>query len=174
MCNYPELAPWNCQHGDCERLVNHLCQAAWEQQEEHPDIVECYCCQHHPQYKYQHSLEMSGVMKKSMSSTSGCKTSVDTNATVGERENNHIESVLDKDKELLRDEPSSTTKSTKETTASHFNQSQQNIVVDGKLYRCNKVRVVGEKIKWCTLSICSVEWLWINPMGQHGSHTMKS
>jgi hypothetical protein len=70
-----------------------------------------------------------------------------TNATVGEKENNHIESVLDGDKELLRDDPTSTTKSTKETTVSHLNQSRQNIVVDGKLYRCNKVRVIGEKNK---------------------------
>jgi hypothetical protein len=33
----------------------------------------------------------------------------------------------------------------KETTVCHLNESSQNIVVDGKLYRCNKVRVVGEK-----------------------------
>jgi hypothetical protein len=32
-----------------------------------------------------------------------------------------------------------------ETTVSHLNKSKQNIFVDGKLYRCNKVRVVGEK-----------------------------
>ncbi len=47
----------------------------------------------------------------------------------------------------MRDEPSSTTKSTKEITVSHLNLSRQNIVVDGKLYRCNKVRVIGEKNK---------------------------
>ena len=35
----------------------------------------------------------------------------------------------------------------KETTVSHLKQSRQNTVVDGKLYRCNKVRVVGEKNK---------------------------
>jgi hypothetical protein len=47
--------------------------------------------------------------------------------------------------ELLRDVSSSATNSTKETTVSHcLNESRQNIVVDGKLYRCNKVRVVGE------------------------------
>ncbi len=40
---------------------------------------------------------------------------------------------------------SSATNSTRETTVSHLNQSRKNIVVDGKLYRCNKVRVVGEK-----------------------------
>jgi hypothetical protein len=33
----------------------------------------------------------------------------------------------------------------KESTVSHLNKSRQNIVVDGKLYRCNKVRVVGKK-----------------------------
>jgi hypothetical protein len=33
----------------------------------------------------------------------------------------------------------------KETAVSHLNKSKQNIVVDGKLYRCNKDRVVGEK-----------------------------
>ncbi len=33
----------------------------------------------------------------------------------------------------------------KKTTVSHLNKSRQNIVVDGKLYRCNKVRVIGEK-----------------------------
>jgi hypothetical protein len=33
----------------------------------------------------------------------------------------------------------------KETTVSHLNKSQQKIGVDGKLYRCNKVKVVGEK-----------------------------
>jgi hypothetical protein len=47
--------------------------------------------------------------------------------------------------ELLRDVSSSTTNSMKETTVCHLNKSRQNIVVDGKLYRCNKVRVVGEK-----------------------------
>jgi hypothetical protein len=42
-----------------------------------------------------------------LSSNSGCKISVDTNATVGEKDNNVIESVQDVDKELLRDEQSS-------------------------------------------------------------------
>jgi hypothetical protein len=40
---------------------------------------------------------------------------------------------------------SSATNSMKKTTVSHLNKSRQNIVVDGKLYRCNKVRVIGEK-----------------------------
>jgi hypothetical protein len=93
---------------------------------------------------YQNIIDRSGVTKKSLSSNPGCKTSVDTNATIGEKDNNVIESVQD-GKELLRDEPSSATKSAKETTVSHLKQSRQNIVVDGKLYRCNKVRVVGEK-----------------------------
>jgi hypothetical protein len=69
--------------------------------------------------------------------------SVDTNATIGEKDNNVIESVQDGVNELLRDASSSVTNSTKEITVSHLNQSRQNIVVDGKLYRCNKFRVVG-------------------------------
>jgi hypothetical protein len=73
--------------------------------------------------------------------------SVDTDATVGEKDINVIESVQDGNKKLFKDEPSSATKSTKETTVSHLNQSRQNIGVDGKLYRCNKVRVIGEKNK---------------------------
>jgi hypothetical protein len=71
--------------------------------------------------------------------------SADTNATTGELDNNVIESVLDGKNELLRDVSSSTTNSMKEATVSHLNKSRQNIVVDGKLYRCNKVRVIGEK-----------------------------
>jgi hypothetical protein len=71
--------------------------------------------------------------------------SVDTNATTGELDNNVIKSVLDGKNKLLRDVLSSTTNSMNETTDSHLNKSRQNIVVDGKLYRCNKVRVVGEK-----------------------------
>jgi hypothetical protein len=47
--------------------------------------------------------------------------------------------------ELLRDMSLSTRNSMKETTVCHLNKSRQNIVVDGKLYRCNKVRVIGEK-----------------------------
>jgi hypothetical protein len=39
----------------------------------------------------------------------------------------------------------SATNSMKETTVSHLNESRQNVVVDGKLYRCIKVMVVGEK-----------------------------
>jgi hypothetical protein len=73
--------------------------------------------------------------------------SVDTDATVGEKNNNVIESVQDGVHELLRDEPSFATKSMKEMTVSHLNLSRQNIVVDGKLYRCNKVRIIGEKNK---------------------------
>jgi hypothetical protein len=30
-------------------------------------------------------------------------------------------------------------------TVSHLNESRQNIVVDGKMYRCNKVKIFGEK-----------------------------
>ena len=35
--------------------------------------------------------------------------------------------------------------SSSNTNISHLNESRQNVVVDGKLYRCNKVRVIGEK-----------------------------
>jgi hypothetical protein len=76
--------------------------------------------------------------------------SVDTNATIGEKDNNVIESVQDEKNELLRDVSSSATNSMKETTVSYLNESRQNIVVDGKLYRCNKVRVIGEKKMLCT------------------------
>jgi hypothetical protein len=131
VCIYPELVLQNCQHGDCNLLLHHLCQAAWEQKEGHPDTVARYCCLHRPQNKYQNSLEMSKVTKKALSGNSGHETSVDTYATVGRKHNNVIESVLDGDEELLRDESLSATKSTKETTFAHLNQSRQNIVVDG-------------------------------------------
>jgi hypothetical protein len=70
---------------------------------------------------------------------------VDTDATIAEHHNNVIESVHDGNNELLRDVSSSATFSTKEMTVSHLNESRQNIVVDGKMYRCNKVKVLGEK-----------------------------
>jgi hypothetical protein len=145
ICNFPELAPQKCQHHDCDFCVHHLCQAAWEQREGHPDTVACYCCLHHPQHKYQNIIDRSGVSKKSLSSYSGSVISVDTNATIAEKDKNVIESVQDGKNELLRDVSSSATNSMKETTVSHLNESRQNIVVDGKLYRCNKVRVIGEK-----------------------------
>jgi hypothetical protein len=126
-------------------FVHHLCQAAWEQRERHPDTVACYCCLHHPQYKYQNVIDRSGVLKKSLSSNSGHKMSVVPDATIAEKDNNVIESVQDGKIELLRDVSSSATNSMKETTICHLNKSRQNIVVDGKLYRCNKVRVIGEK-----------------------------
>jgi hypothetical protein len=147
MCNYPELAPQKCQHPDCNFLVHHLCQVALEQKEGHPDTVAHYCCLHHPQYKYQNIIGWSRVMKKSLSINFSCKATVNTNATVGEKDNNIIESVQDGDKELLRDELSSATKRLKETTVSNLNQSRQNIVVDEKLCRCNKSRVIDDKNK---------------------------
>ncbi len=145
VCNFPEVAPQKCQHFDCVFLVHHLCQAAWEQREGHPGTITRYCCLHHPQYKYQNIIDRSGVLKKSLSSNSGCKKSVDTNATIAEKDNNVIESLQDGNNELLRDVSSSATNSTKKTTVCHLNKSRQNIVVDGKLYRCNKVRVFGEE-----------------------------
>jgi hypothetical protein len=71
--------------------------------------------------------------------------SVVPDATIAEKDNNIIESVQDGKIELLRDVSLSTTNSMKETTFCHLNESIQNIVVDEKLYRCNKGRVVGEK-----------------------------
>ncbi len=35
ICKYPQLPPMKCQHTDCELLVHHICQAAWEQREGH-------------------------------------------------------------------------------------------------------------------------------------------
>ncbi len=145
ICSFPELAPQKCQHTDCDFLVHHLCQAVWRQREGHPDTVARYCCLHHPQYKYQNVIDRSGVSKKSVSSNSGCKMSVDTNATIAEIDNNVIESVQDGKIELSRDVSLSATNSMKYTTVCYLNKSRQNIVVDGKLYRCNKVRVIGEK-----------------------------
>jgi hypothetical protein len=146
ICNFPELAPQKCQHTDCDFLVHHICQAAWEQREGHPDTVARYCCLHHPQYKYQNVIDRSGILKKSLSSNSSCEISVDTNANIAEIVNNVIESVQDEKVELLRDVPSSATNSMKESTVCHLNESRQNIVVDGKLYRCNKIRIIGEII----------------------------
>ncbi len=80
-----------------------------------------------------------------MSSNSGCKTSVYTNATIAGKDKNVIDSVQDRKIELLRDVSSSATNSMKETTACHLNEVRQNIVVDGKLHGCNKVRVIGKK-----------------------------
>jgi hypothetical protein len=64
---------------------------------------------------------------------------------IAEIDNNAIESVQDRKIELLRGVSLSATNSMRETTVCHLNKSRQNIIVDGKLYRCNKVRVVGEK-----------------------------
>ncbi len=88
VCNFPELPLQKCQHTDCDFLVHPLCQAAWEQKEEHPDTVALYCCLHHPQYKYQNVIDRSGVSKKSLFSNSGHEMSVDTNATIAEKDNN--------------------------------------------------------------------------------------
>jgi hypothetical protein len=96
--------------------------------------------------------------------------SVDNNATTGELDKSVIESVLDGKNELLRDVSSSTTNSMKEISVSHLNKSRQNIVVDGKLYRWNKVRVVGEKnnvvyVKYlqCGMALDEANWLKWKP-----------
>jgi hypothetical protein len=39
VCNFPQLPPQKCQHTDCDFLIHHLCQAAWEQRERHPDTL---------------------------------------------------------------------------------------------------------------------------------------
>ncbi len=122
-CDFPQLAPLECQHTDCGFLVHHLCQFAWEQREGHPDTVARYCCLHHPQYKYQQVMDRSGLSKKSSSSNSGPELSVDTNATIAEHHNNGTESVHDGNNKLLRDASSSATLSMKETTVSHLNES---------------------------------------------------
>jgi hypothetical protein len=70
-------------------------------------------------------IDRSGVLKKSLSSNSSCKMSVDTNATIGEKDDNVIESVQDGVNELLRDVSSSAINSMKETTVSHLNKSRQ-------------------------------------------------
>ncbi len=90
-------------------------------------------------------IDRSGVSKKSSSSNSGQELSVDTDATIAKHHTNIIESVHDGNNELLSNVSSSATFSTRETTASHLNESRQNIVVDGKMYRCNNVKVFGEK-----------------------------
>jgi hypothetical protein len=123
ICNFAELAPQKCQHTDCDFLVHHLCQAAWEQSEGHPDTVARYCCLHHPQYKYQNVIDRPGISKKSLSSNSGRKMSVVPDATIAEKDNNVIESVQDGKIELLRDVSLSVRNSMKRTTISHLNKS---------------------------------------------------
>ncbi len=85
VCKFPQLEPLKCQHTDCKFLVHHLCQSAWEQRGGHPDSVACYCCLHHPQYKYQNVFDRSGVLKKSLSSNKGQELSVDLDATIAEQ-----------------------------------------------------------------------------------------
>jgi hypothetical protein len=40
-CDFPQLAPLECQHTDCGFLVHHLCKSAWEQRKGHPDTRNC-------------------------------------------------------------------------------------------------------------------------------------
>ncbi len=61
ICKFPQLEPLKCQHTECNFFVHHLCQSAWEQREGHLDTIAHYCCLHHPQYKYQHVFDRSGV-----------------------------------------------------------------------------------------------------------------
>ena len=51
-CTYPCLKPMPCQREGCDKLVHHLCQAAWEQSEGKEDNIAHLCCVHHPEYKY--------------------------------------------------------------------------------------------------------------------------
>jgi hypothetical protein len=95
VCKFPQLEPLKCQHTDCIFLVHHLCQSAWEQRGGHPDTVARYSCLHHPQYKYQHVFDRSGVSKKSSSSNKDPELSVDLDATIAKQTINVSDSVLD-------------------------------------------------------------------------------
>jgi hypothetical protein len=102
VCKFPQLKPLKCQHTDCKFLVHHLCQSAWEQRGGHPDTVAHYCCLHHPQYKYQHVFDRSGVLKKSSSSNKGQELPVDLDATIAEQTINVSDSVLDGKKQPVQ------------------------------------------------------------------------
>ncbi len=145
VCKFPQLEPLKCWHTYCEFLVHHLCQSSWEQRGGHPDTIARYCCFHHPQYKYQHVFDRSAVSKKSSSSNKGQELSVDLDATIAKQTINVSDSVLDGKKDQFRDVSASATSSMQDMTVSYFNASRQNIVVDGRTYRCNKVKVRGEK-----------------------------
>jgi hypothetical protein len=145
VCNFPELAPQKCQYPDCDILVHHLCQAVWEQREGHPDTVACYCCLHHPQYKYQNMIDRSGVSRSFCLATPIAKCLLIWMYPLQRKITMSLNQFRMEKNELLRDVSSSVTNLMKETTVCHLNKSRQNIVVDGKLYRCNKVRVIGEK-----------------------------
>jgi hypothetical protein len=128
VCEFPQLEePLKCQHTDCEFLVHHLCQSAWEQRGGHPDTVSRYCCLHHPQYKYQHVFDRSGVSKKSSSSNKGKELSVDLDATIAEQTINVSDSVLDGKNDQFIDVSASATSSMQDMTVSHFNASRQNV-----------------------------------------------
>jgi hypothetical protein len=141
ICKYPQLPPMKCQHIDCELLVQHICQAAWEQREGHQETVTRYCCLHHPQYKYQHVVDRSGVSKKqsSLSTNKGQELSVDLDATIAKQNMNVTKSVLDGKNKQVRDVSASLTSSMQDMTVSHFNESRKDIEIDGHKYRCNKV-----------------------------------
>jgi hypothetical protein len=109
------------------------------------DTVARYCCLHHPQYKYQHDFDRSGVLRTSSSSNKGQELSVDLDATIAEQTINVSESVLDGKNDQFRDVSASATSSMQDTTVSHFNASRKDIDIDGRKYRCNKVKVRGEK-----------------------------
>jgi hypothetical protein len=143
ICKFRQLEPLKCQHTDCKFLVHHLCQSAWEQREVHLDIVARYCCLHHPQYKYKHVFDKSGVSKKkSSSSNKGQELSIDLDATIAEQTINVSDSVLDGKNNQFRDVSASATSSTHDTIVSHFIASRKDIDIDGRKYRCNKVKVL--------------------------------
>jgi hypothetical protein len=63
--------------------------------------------------------------------------------------------------------------SSSNTNISHLNESRQNVVVDGKLYRCNKVRVIGEKnnvvyMKYlqCGMALDKAQWVEVEALQQ--------
>ena len=57
ICNFPLLAPLECQIDGCDRLVHHLCQQSWEDKRGHEEYLPRVCCIHHPNYKYAHEPE---------------------------------------------------------------------------------------------------------------------
>ena len=51
-CSLPTMKPELCQQEGCNILVHHLCQGELERREGYGDTVACFCCLHHPDYKY--------------------------------------------------------------------------------------------------------------------------
>ena len=57
---------------------------------------------------------------------------------------------------------------------SHYNTSRKDVVIEGKLYKCCRLRLTARrKIKYIQ-STSSVTWLWINLTDRSGSRSMRS